>query len=247
MDYLNETYSQTIVTEEETFRGLPPDRTPPLNFQILTEHEDIPRSTLLKHIDFSPLVKLTPFEKEKRNKLTTKMLSILPSDTPELEEVKIGGDSRVTFDDEAISPRIWGASRKQNRSHINPRTRSQSIGKKGSPNSPLRSILKKEAKSKYRFDFSTQNSSEFTRNFSTQNSGVSKSGPRMSIFQRFNEVARNEKVGGSGDVSMDPSFSPIVFSYNSDAALDYQPKRRSTSRSVPNKYVSNIKRKSAIG
>jgi len=238
--------SQTLVTEEETFRGLPPDRTPPLNFQILIDHEELPRGTLLRHIDFSPLVKLTPFEKEKRSKMASKMLSILPSDIPDMEEVKLAGDSKVTFDDEANSPRIWGASRKQNRAHSNSRTRSQSIGKKGTPGSPLRSILKSGVKSKYRNEYSTQNSSEFTRNFSTQNSGVSKGGPRMSLFQRFNE-ARNDKVGGSGDVSLEPSFSPIVFSCNSDAALDYQPRKRSSGRNNQNKQVNRGKRKSAIG
>lgn len=246
MDHVNVNYSQTLLTEEETFRGLPPDRTPPLNFLILIDHEELPRGTLLRHIDFSPLVKLTPFEKEKRSKLTSKMLSILPSDTPDMEEVKIAGDSKVTFDDEANSPRIWGASRKQNRAHTNSRTRSHSISKKGTPGSPLRSILKSGAKSKYRNEFSTQNSSEFTRNFSTQNSGISKSGPRMSLFQRFNEVARNDKMGGSGDVSLEPSFSPIVFSCNSDAALDYQPRKRSSGRNSQNKYPSRGKRKSAI-
>lgn len=235
-------YSQTLLTEEETFRGLPPDRTPPLNFLILIEHEELPRGTVLRHIDFSPLVKLTPFEKEKRSKMASKMLSILPSDLPDNEEVKLAGDSRVTFDDEANSPRIWGASRKQNRAHSHSRTRSQSIGKKG-PGSPLRSILKSGAKSKYKYDFSTQNSSEFTRNFSTQNSGVSKSGPRMSLFQRFNE-ARNDKLGGSGEVTLEPSFTPIVFSCNSDAALDYQPRKRSSGRNSQN--PNRGKRKSAI-
>jgi len=85
------------------------------------------------------------------------------------------------------------------------------------------------------------------RPYSTQNSGVSKSGPRMSLFQRFNEVARNDRMGGSGDVSLEPSFSPIVFSCNSDAALDYQPRKRSSGRNAHNKYPNRGKRKSAIG
>jgi len=237
-------YDQTILTQEETFRGLPGDRAPPLNFQLRIDHDEYPRGLIVRKIDFSPLVKATPFQKERLGRHTFKLMSILPSENPDTEEAKANGDSKVTFDDEQ-SPRVWGASRRPTRT-VSTRQRSQSTKHKGSM-SPLKSILKNGVKSKYQKDFSTQNSSEYTRNYSTQNSKVS-TGPRMSLFQKFNEVPRNGagQVGGSGDVTLEPSFTPAVSSYNSDIGLDYQPRKRSSSRTPKPNSANRGKRKSAI-
>jgi len=245
MDHANMDYDQTILTQEETFRGLPGDRAPPLNFQLRIDHDEYPRGAIVRKIDFSPLVKATPFQKERLGRHTYKLMSILPSENPDTEEAKANGDSKVTFDDEQ-SPRVWGASRRPTRT-VSTRQRSQSTKNKGSM-SPLKSILKNGVKSKYQKDFSTQNSSEYTRNYSTQNSKVS-TGPRMSLFQKFNEVPRNgaAQVGGSGDVTLEPSFTPAVFSYNSDIGLDYQqPRKRSSSRTPKPNSANRGKRKSAI-
>lgn len=207
-----------INTQEEIFLGLRVEWVPPLNFQVQMDHGKPFSDAMRKRINFGPLVKQTPFEKEKRLKemvkepptLTTKETKEVTTAETEVPPIK-----KVAFCDEPLPfQSLTGFSNSLNKLDQNRQATSlkelateKSVQCRSFP----KGILKSRVKSKYTRQFSNQSGSQQSKNISTQLSYSPKE-RKLSIFAKYHELHMKDVQSESDDYSEDSIKSIRNFS-----------------------------------
>ena len=185
MDNENPEFADILDTEEEEFVGLPSDRVPRLQFHHLMESDNPLVRYSKEQIDFSPLIKKTPFEKEKNFKGSFLDCQGFPT-TQISNELSSVGECEVPL---LLKVAFWDQLGSINRNSIQQRSEIGRTGAKDKFKTFPKGILKGDKKKRFqqidlkRVDSNLQFNAKTVSTQATMTSGASK----RSLFKRLNE------------------------------------------------------------
>lgn len=196
MTFVSLDNSPILNTEQEIFNGLRIEWVPPLNFQVQMEHGKPFCESVRKRINFGPLVKETPFEREKRLKemlkepptstLVTKEVTAVEAEAPPIKKVAFSDETLISQSLTGFSMSLGKVDQNKFATSIKELSSEKSPKSKSYP----KGILKGRTRSKYSRQGSNQSGSQQSKNtgISTQHSYTPQDNRKLSIFARFNEL-----------------------------------------------------------